>query len=85
VRLPESTAAAFIGSSGLGGRDIVELTLAEIGPEFGEHANHVEEGLAGIDRPLGRLQRDRAPGTRAGKILRFFADRLRRSGPCGAV
>ena len=57
--------AALVDAARLGGADAFELSLAaQIGLEFGEHAEHVEERLAGrgagVDRLLGRLQRDTA-------------------------
>ena len=58
--------AALVDAARLGGGDPFELPLAaQIGLEFGEHAEHVEErlagGSAGVDRLLGCLQRD-TPG-----------------------
>ena len=55
--------AALVDAARLRGGDPFELPLAaQIGLEFGEHAEHVEERLAGssagVDRLLGRLQRD---------------------------
>ena len=55
--------AALVDAARLGGADPFELPLAaQIGLELGEHAEHVEKGLAGrgagVDRLLGRLQRD---------------------------
>ena len=55
--------AAFINAAHLGGGDPFQLPFAaQIGLEFGEHAKHVEKGLAarrrGINRLLGRAQGD---------------------------
>ena len=55
--------AALVDALGFGGLDPFELPLpAQIGLELGEHAEHVEECLAGsragIDRLLGRFEGD---------------------------
>ena len=55
--------AALVNAARFRGTDPLQLPLAaQIGLEFGEHAEHVEErlarGSAGVDRLLGRLQRD---------------------------
>jgi hypothetical protein len=55
--------ATFVDAAHLGGSDTFELPLAaQIGLEFGEYAEHVEEGFAGrgagVDRLLGRLERN---------------------------
>ena len=48
-----------VDAARLGGGDTLHLPLAaQVGLEFGEHAQHVEEGLSrrcrGVDRLLGR-------------------------------
>jgi hypothetical protein len=55
--------AALVDAARLRSADPLQLPLApQIGLKLGEHAEHVEERLArrsaGVDRLLGRLQRD---------------------------
>ena len=69
--------AALVDTARLGGADPLELSLAaQIGLEFGEHAEHVEERLAGcgagIDRLLGRFQRDTAGLQLVHDVLEVF-------------
>src|SRR6185295_4575313 len=57
--------AALVNAAGLGSADAFKLSLAaQVGLKFGEHAEHVEERLAGrgagVNRLLSRLQRDTA-------------------------
>ena len=75
---------ALVDAARLGGADPFKLPLApQIGLEFGEYAEHVEERLAsrgaGVDRLLGRLQGD-TPGL---ELVHDILDVLQR--PCQTI